>query len=223
MTAGKVTRMRTPLVVTFIVVYIVGIIVLVVVVLKHPPTGSYVCGPVACEPNPNYTPPTPAPSPTPQARAVVIPTAGPDAWWRTVNACQLLTPGQEHDLGFGAGRLASQGEGTCALVQPPGPGQLAPLRLTIDLSDFPHPLLGLVSRQPFAASGGRTGVIAQDKTTGECEVTLQATKGSSVLIYASGSSQDCPLATKVATLISPELPPAGIALVAHPHRLPDLS
>ena len=213
MTAGKVTCVRTVLITAMIVAYIAGIVVLVVFVARHPPTGPEICNPVGCEANPRYTPPSgPVTAPS-QATTAARPTAGPDAWWRVVDPCHLLTTSQERSLGFGTKRLVTGANGLCALVEPPVSGQLTvsvPLRLTIDLPDYPYPLLGAVSRQSFLASDGRPGVIALDHTSGECEVTLQATKVSSVLIYVSGGPHDCELATKAATIISPELPHSGI-------------
>jgi len=213
-TAGKVTLMRALLITALIVAYITGTIMLVVHVSTHPPTGPEICDPVACHPNPNYTPPSPSSAvASSQAVPVALPTAGSDAWWRTANACHLLTTSQARSLGFGAKRLVTGSDGICAWVESPVPSALAlsvPLRLTIDLSQYPYSLLGVVSRQPFRASDGRSGEIARDQTTGECLLTLQATKGSTAVIYVTGSAQDCELATKAANMISPELPRSGI-------------
>jgi hypothetical protein len=129
--------------------------------------------------------------------------------------CHLLTTSQQHTLGFGPKRLATSANGVCALVQPPPADQLTDpvaLRLTIDLSGYPYPLLGAVSRQPFRASDGRGGVTAEDQTTGECEVTLPAAAGYSVLILVlsgGGAHADCLLAAQAAAMISPELPRSG--------------
>jgi hypothetical protein len=205
--------MRRSLIISMIVAWVAGTVALVTYASRHPPTGPDICNPVACQPNPNYTPSSPPATPSP-VTPVALPTAGPDAWWRAVNACHLLTTSQERALGFGAKRLVTRGDGVCALVEPPVPNQLilsVPLRLTIDLADYPYPLLGVISRQSFQAADGRGGVIARDQSSGECEVTLAATKGSSVLIYVSGSPRDCQVATQAATFISPELPRSGIA------------
>jgi hypothetical protein len=206
--------MRTALVTTFIILYVAGIVVLAVFTYTHPPTGPELCNPVAgCQPNPNYIPPSSAPatSAVPQVVPSAVPTAGPDAWWRTVNACHLLTTSQARTLGFGAKRLVTGSDGICAWVEPPVTSVVTlsvPLRLTIDLSQrgYLTHLLGLVSRASFRASDGRHGVIARDQTTGECVLTLQATKASTAIIYVSGSARDCALATTAANMISPELP-----------------
>jgi hypothetical protein len=205
--------MRTALITAMIIAYVAGTVVLVVFAASHPPTGPEICDPVACHPNPNYTPPAPTVSASSEVAPIALPTAGPDAWWRTVNACHLLTTSQARTLGFGARRLVAGSDGLCAWVEPPVPNVLTvsiPLRLTIDLSQYPFPLLGVVSRESFRASDGRRGVITQDQTTGECILTLQATKGSTALIYVSGSARDCELATAAANMISPELPRSGI-------------
>jgi len=206
--------MRAALITTLVLAWVIGTIVLIGYVLHHPPTGPEICDPVACQANPRYTPPTtPPPAPSPAPTPFVFATAGPDAWWRTVNPCHLLTTSQQRSLGFGAKRLVSQGSGTCALVEPPVTGQLTlsvPLRLTIDLPGYPYPLLGTVSRRSFVAADGRRGVIAQDQTTGQCTVTLQATKDSMALIYVFGSARNCELASTVASMISPDLPRSGI-------------
>ena len=202
-----------PWLIPLIFLYVVGVIALLSYVASHPPTGPEICDPVACQPNPHYTPPTPTPStvsppPTPFAPA----TAGPAAWWRTVNPCHLLTTGQELTLGFGAKRLVNGGNGICTWVEPVVPSVLSPsavLRLTIDLSGYPYPLLGSVSRQSFTASDGRSGVITQDET-GTCLLTLPATKGSVVLIWVLGSTRNCTIATETANFISPELPRGGL-------------
>ena len=54
------------------------------------------------------------------------------------------------------------------------------------------------------------GEITRDEITGECLLTLQATKGSTAVIFVSGSAQDCALATKAANFISPELPRTAV-------------
>lgn len=203
-----------PALIVVIILYIAGVIALISYAVGHPPTGPEICNPVACQPNPNYTPPVPTPAAaSSQAAPTAPPAAGPGAWWRGVNPCHLLTTSQARTLGFGAKRLVTGGNGICAWVEPAAPDVLTAstlLRLTIVLSPYPDYMLGEISRHSFRAANGRPGEIARDETTGDCLLTLQATKGPTAVIFVSGSAQDCTLATEAANFISPELPRTGL-------------
>jgi Protein of unknown function (DUF3558) len=206
-------RMPTLLKVLMVVVFVAGMTTLIVVVTSHPGTGPVLCNPAVCTWNPDYTPsalssPEPLSTVSSQSLPTALPTTGPDAWWRTVNACHLLTETEERGIGVtGAAHAVPGQQSECAWGQWPRPD------VTVVLTQYPYTLLSPSYAQKVRTSDGRPGVMTEVAgDSSRCEVALQATKGSTVTVVVMGGShaRQCQAATKAANVISPELPRSGI-------------
>jgi hypothetical protein len=174
-------------------------------------TDPVICDPVACQDNPNYSPP---PSPAPADTS-----SGPDDWWWNVSPCSLMTNSELRSLGFPAGpghlvlhAVSDDGtsrESDCLW----GPGASS---LFVTLVAEPYTALGETVAGPvpgdiaFRTAGGRPGTIfPQLQNAGNCHVAFQATRGSSAVVQVDRlhGTRVCDLAIKVANLVAPGLPP----------------
>lgn len=195
--------------VLLIILFFSGMIVVVSLIVSHPGTGSVICNPAVCVANPNYTPPSPSspgsPSAAPEFTAPSEPPdTGPDAWWLTVNACRLLTVSQVSSLDLTEPPYAADSpQAGCTWGG-------VPYEISITLSDSAYTQEKGDHARPFRADDGRPGETGVVNSLG-CEVTLQATKGSTAYILVMSSPSDqCQIAARVANWVSPELPRSGI-------------